>query len=131
MITPPLADQTRFKPYIFVLFATTLIGALGSSLGGPIAPIIGALVGLGWGLGVGLLSAWLIRRWPNIARHWLFVGAFIGATLFGGSLFAMLLYVASPTPENILALMRPPWKGGFTFFVILNSRKRFAPRTVM
>jgi hypothetical protein len=121
MITPPLADQTRFKPYVIVSFATTLIGALGSSLGGPIASIIGAIVGLGWGIGFGFLSAWLSRRWPNISRRWLFMGAFIAATLFGGSLFAMLLYVASPTSENIHALMRPPWKGGFTFFVIFNS----------
>jgi hypothetical protein len=121
MMPPPLAEQTRFKPYIIVTFATTLIGALGSSLGGPIAAIIGAIVGLGWGIGVGILSAWLVRRWPSISRRWLFIGAFIAATLFGGSLFAMLLYVASPTPENILALMRPPWKGGFTFFVIFNS----------
>jgi hypothetical protein len=121
MMPPPLAEQTRFKPYIIVTFATTLIGALGSSLGGPIAAIIGAIVGLGWGIGVGILSAWLVRRWPSISRRWLCIGAFIAATLFGGSLFAMLLYVASPTPENILALMRPPWKGGFTFFVIFNS----------
>jgi hypothetical protein len=90
-------------------------------LGGPIASIIGGIVGLGWGVGIGLLSTWLTRRRPNIACHWLFVGAFVAATLFGGTLFAMLLYVASPSPENILALMRPPWKGGFTFFVIFNS----------
>jgi hypothetical protein len=82
MITPQAADQTRSKPYILVPFATALIGTLGSLLGGPIASIIGGIVGLGWGIGVGILSAWLIRRWPNISRHWLFVGAFIAATLW-------------------------------------------------
>ena len=58
---------------------------------------------------------------PSLPRRWLFVAAFIATTLFGGSLFAMLLYVASPTPENILTLMRPPFKGGFAFFVTFNS----------
>jgi uncharacterized membrane protein YedE/YeeE len=58
----------------------TFIGALGSSLGGPIASIIGAIVGLGWGIGVGFLSAWVIRRRLSISRHWLFIG--VGSEAF-------------------------------------------------
>jgi hypothetical protein len=44
--------------------------------------------------------------------------AVLAATiLFGGSLFAMMLYgSALSDPEMGLVLMRPPWQGGFTFF---------------
>jgi len=115
------ANQNRFSSFLFIVPALILIGALGSSLGGPVASIIGGVAGLVWGIFVGLGSTWAARRWPNLPRRWLHIGAFIATILFGGSLFAMLLYVASPTPENILALMRPPFKGGFTFFVIFNS----------
>jgi len=120
MNTAP-ANQNRFSSFLFIVPALIFIGALGSSLGGPVASIIGGIAGLVWGILVGLGSQWAARRWPSLPRRWLHIGAFIATTLFGGSLFAMLLYVASPTPENILGLMRPPFKGGFTFFVIFNS----------
>ena len=100
--------QNRFGSYSFGVPATTVIGTLSGSLGGPIAAIIGAVVGPGWGIGLGLISPWLARRMPKLTRRRLSVAAFIATTLFGGSLFAMLLYVASPTPQNILNLMRPP-----------------------
>jgi hypothetical protein len=75
--------------------------------------ILGILVGFG--------SSWAARQWSGLPRRWLDFPAFVAMTLFGGSLLAMLLYVASPTPENVLTLMRPPFKGGFSFFVTFNS----------
>jgi hypothetical protein len=114
-------SRNRSFPFFVVVPALILIGAVGSSLGGPVATIIGAAVGLGWGIGIGFISAWLVRHLPNLPRRWLFIAAFIATTLFGGSLFAMLLYVASPMPENVLSLIRPPFKGGFAFFVTFNS----------
>jgi hypothetical protein len=107
----------RFRPYLVVLSATTAMGALSSSLGGPVAATIGAVAGFAWALIVGLVSSWLGARMPEFSRRWLFSAAFIATTLFGGSLFAMLLYVSAATSENILTLIRPPFKGGFTFFV--------------
>jgi hypothetical protein len=121
MTTESAHQQNGRSAYLVVIPATTLIGVLSSSLGGPVAAIIGGIVGLGWGFVVGLASVWLGRRAPRLSRRWLLFAAFVAATLFGGSLFAMLLYVASPTPENILTLMRPPFKGGFAFFVTFNS----------
>jgi hypothetical protein len=112
--------QNRFGSYSFGVPATTAIGTLSGSLGGPIAAIIGAVVGPGWGIGLGLISPWLARRMPKLTRRWLSVAAFIATTLFGGSLFAMLLYVASPTPQNILNLMRPPLRR-LHLFLIFNS----------
>jgi hypothetical protein len=51
---------------------------------------------------------------------WLAVLA--ATTLFGGSLFAMMLYAAAlSTPETVLLIMRPPMEGGFTFFLIFNT----------
>ena len=59
---------------------------------------------------------------PKRANCWLYVSAFVAATLFGGSLFAMMLYAAASTsPQSLLLFIRPPFKGGFTFFVIFNS----------
>jgi hypothetical protein len=120
MMTLP-ADQDRFSSFFLVVLATTLIGAFGASLGGRMATVIGGVTGLIWGILVGLASTWTARRWSSLPKRWLYFAVFVATTLFGGSLLAMLLYVASPTPENILALMRAPFKGGFTFFVIFNS----------
>ena len=59
---------------------------------------------------------------PKRANRWLYVTAFVATTLFGGSLFAMILYrSASASPQSLLVFMRAPFKGGFTFFVIFNS----------
>src|SRR5262249_60555074 len=45
-------------------------------------------------------------------------------TLFGGSLFAMLLYgPALSDPEMVLVLMRPPWQGGLTFFLAVRANR--------
>lgn len=49
------------------------------------------------------------------------MSTFVAVTLFGGSLFAMMLYAFAADPASILTLIRPPFKGGFTFFVIFNS----------
>lgn len=120
MNTAP-STQNRFSSFLFVVPALILIGALGCSLGGPVATIICGVAGLVWGILAGLGSTSASRRWPSLPRRCVYFGSFIAGTLFGGTLFAMLLYVASPTSENILALMRPPFKGGFTFFAIFNS----------
>jgi hypothetical protein len=120
MTTSPVT-QNRFSPFFLIIPATTLIGALGASLGGPIAAFIGGVTGLVWGILVGFGSRWTARHLPTLPGRWLDFAVFVGTTLFGGSLFAMLLYVASPTPENVLTVMRPPFKGGFAFFVTFNS----------
>jgi hypothetical protein len=120
-MTASPVTQSRFSAFFLIVPATTLIGALGAFLGGPIATIIGGIMGLIWGILIGFGSRWAARQWSSLPRRWLDFAAFVAMTLFGGSLFAMLLYVASPTPENVLTLMRPPFKGGFSFFVTFNS----------
>src|SRR5262249_21666746 len=69
MKTAP-ANQTGFSPLLFIVPALILIGALGSSPGGPIATTIGGVGGLVWGLLVGFTSTWLDQRWPNLPRRW-------------------------------------------------------------
>jgi hypothetical protein len=64
-----------------IVSATTVIGALGSSVGGQIAAIIGAVRGLGWGLLLGVMSNQLTRRGPTLSRRWLFFGSLVAATL--------------------------------------------------
>jgi hypothetical protein len=57
-----------------------------------------------------------------MAKRFLYLSTFFAITLFGGSLFAMMLYAsARGAAEPMLSLIRPPFKGGFTFFVIFNS----------
>jgi hypothetical protein len=64
----------------------------------------------------------LSKSKPKKADRWLYVTAFVATILFGGSLFAMMLYAsASASPQSLLLFMRPPFKGGFTFFVLFNS----------
>src|SRR5262249_62304220 len=104
MNTAP-AHQNRFASFLFIVTALILIGALGRLFGGQVATIIGGVAGFLWGILIGLGSTWAARRWPSLPRRWLHIGAFTATTLFGGTLFAMLLYVASPTPENILTLI--------------------------
>jgi hypothetical protein len=121
--TPTRLD--RLGPYLFVVPATTALGAVASSLAGSIAVIaIGAATGLGWGLLVGRIAGWLTRREDRaliLANGSVLIATLIATTLFGGSLFAMLLYAAAAAPEVMLFLMRPPLKGGFTFFLIFNT----------
>ena len=116
-----IGTRETFGPYLPVVPATTVIGALSSSLGGSVAAIIGAAAGFAWGVLIGFAAIRLNRLMPRLAGCWLFIAAFIATTLFGGTLFAMLLYGAERTPEGMLGLMRAPLKGGFTFFVIFNS----------
>ena len=62
------------------------------------------------------------ERARKLANRSLYAGAFVATTLFGGSLFAMMLYTsASRAPQWELLFMRPPFNGGFTFFVMFNS----------
>lgn len=75
----------KFGPYFVVVPATTAMGALSSSLGGPVAAIVGAVVGLCWGLIIGLASNWLNRHMPKLSRRWIFLAAFVATTLFGGT----------------------------------------------
>jgi hypothetical protein len=57
-----------------------------------------------------------------LANRALYLSTFVGILLFGGSLFAMMLYAsASGDAATILSVIRPPFKGGFVFFVIFNS----------
>src|SRR5262244_3087908 len=63
-----------------------------------------------------------LERARTLANRSLYAGAFVATTLFGGSLFAMMLYAsASRAPQWALLFMRPPFNGGFTFFVMFNS----------
>ena len=58
----------------------------------------------------------------KLANRCLYLSTFVACMLFGGSLFAMMLYAsAGGSAESILLQIRPPFKGGFTFFVIFNS----------
>ena len=53
----------RFGPYLFIVPATTAIGALASTLAGSVAVVaIGAVIGLGWGVLVGRIAGWLSQR---------------------------------------------------------------------
>lgn len=114
------------RPTFFVVSATTIIGALSSTIAGSaVAIVIGALAGLIWGLVVGRIVYWLGRHggWGEmLAVRSVQLGVLIATTLFGGSLFAMMQYAfVLSTPEAVLALMRRPLGGGFTFFVVFNS----------
>jgi hypothetical protein len=114
-----------FGPSLAVAAATMLIGALSAAASGsPVAVAIGAVVGLGWALLLGRIARALSQRadWGHRAADWsASLGVLAASTLFGGSLFAILLMVpALPTPELLLTVLRPPMAGGFTFFVILN-----------
>ena len=127
----PMAATTvtrlgRFGPYLFIVPVTTAIGALASTLAGSVAVVaIGAVIGLGWGVLVGRIAGWLSRREDRdlkLANRSMLLAVLAATTLFGGSLFAMMLYsAASSAPEIVLFLMRPPMKGGFTFFLIFNT----------
>jgi hypothetical protein len=102
------------------------MGALAGRLADPVAGLaVGALIGMGWGLLVGWIAAWLNRRegWAwKLADRSVLLAVLAAATLFGGSLFAMMLYgPALSDPEMVLVLMRPPLKGGLTFFLIFNT----------
>ncbi len=69
------------------------------------------------------INGWLDERparRAKLANQFLYCGVFIATTLFGGSLFAMMLYAAA-TPQSVLLLLQPPFRGGFNFFVIFNS----------
>jgi hypothetical protein len=116
----------RFGPYLFIVPATTAIGAVSSTLAGSVGVVaIGALVGVGWGVLLGRIAGWLRGREDRdlkLANRSMFLAVLVATTLFGGSLFAMTLYAAaSAAPETMLFLMRPPMKGGFTFFLIFNA----------
>ena len=120
------AERRQGRPIFFVVPATTIIGALGATVAGSGSVVaIGALAGLVWGLVVSHAADWLMRRegWvQHLPKRSLYLGGFVAATLFGGSLFAMMLYnSALSTPEIVLALMQRPLGGGFAFFVVFNS----------
>ena len=120
------AARQQGRPIFFVVPATTAIGALSGRLAGSAAVIaIGGLAGLVWGLTVGYTADRLNRceRWAEkLAVRSLYLGVLVATTLFGGSLFAMMLYASSlSVPETVLGLMQPPLGGGFAFFVIFNS----------
>jgi hypothetical protein len=120
------APLDRLGPYLIIVPATAAIGALGARLAGSdAAVVIGAVVGLGWGLLVGWVAGWLSRQeaWgPKLADRSVFLAVLAAATLFGGSLFAMMLYApALSEPQTVLAIMRPPMQGGFVFFLIFNT----------
>ena len=120
------AARQQGRPIFFVVPATTAIGALSSRIAGSATIIaIGALAGLIWGLIVGYTASRLGRRQGRaqaLAIGSLYLGVLVATTLFGGSLFAMMLYASSlSVPETVLGLMRPRLGGGFAFFVIFNS----------
>ena len=126
MIRTSATQQQQGRPVFFVVPATTLIGALSGTVVGSAAVIaIGALGGLAWGLIVGRTTYWLGRRegsGQKLAARSLYLGVLVATTLFGGSLFAMMLYASAlSTPETVLGLMRAPFGGGFAFFVVFNS----------
>jgi hypothetical protein len=68
-----------------------------------------------------ILLSNLRNRKQQLENPALYLSTFVALTLFGGSLFAMMLYASATDAASILTLIRSPFKGGFTFFVIFNS----------
>jgi hypothetical protein len=110
--------------YFVIVPATTAMGALSGRLAGAEMLALGALAGAAWGLLVGW-TAGLVRRRTTRFDTWALrstaTAGFVMAALFGGALFQMLLYVAASAPQSVLGLMQPPFKGGFTFFLLFNT----------
>jgi hypothetical protein len=126
MVVMAMLYRGRFGLYLIIVPATGLMGALAGRLANPIAGwAVGALIGMGWGLLVGWMAGWLNRRegWAwKIADQSVWLAVLAATSLFGGSLFAMMLYgPALSDPETVFVLMRPPLKGGLTFFLIFNT----------
>lgn len=80
--------------------------------------IVSTLCGALWGLLISLLSP----KSPKSQRVLCYVSCLIMSMLSGGSLFAMFMYMSMlHQPEAILSLIRPPFGGGFLFFVTFNT----------
>src|SRR5215471_9629903 len=126
MVVMAIICMGQFGSYLIIVPATGLMGALAGRLADPVVGMaVGALIGIGWGLLVGWMAAWLNRRegraWKMADRSVL-LAVLTATTLFGGSLFAMMLYgPALSDPEMVLVLMRPPLQGGLTFFLTFNT----------
>jgi hypothetical protein len=100
-------------PYFVVVPALTAIGAFSGSLAGTAMLAIGAGMGFAWGVLVGRIAG-LVRRRLTGSDQW-------ATRSIATAAFLMSLYAESSAPESMLALMRPPLKGGFTFFVVFNT----------
>jgi hypothetical protein len=126
MTATTVPQQGRFGPYLVIAPAMTALAAFASALTGSVGAVaIGAGIGLAWSLLVGWLSGWIGQRagWERPLANGSVFGAVLAATtLFGGSLYAMMLMApVLSSPDIVLGFMRPPVAAGFTFFVIFNS----------
>ena len=117
----------RRDPFLVVVPATTVIGALGATaLGSVTAALLGAVSGLGWGLLLGFITTRLARREssrPGLANVSVFLATLCSGMLAGGALLEMMLLSAGlGTSSTTFTMIHPPFGGSFNLFIItLNS----------
>jgi hypothetical protein len=117
----------RRDPFLVVVPATTVIGALGATaLGSVTAALLGAVSGLGWGLLLGFIATRLARREssrPGLANVSVFLATLCSGMLAGGALLEMMLLSAGlGTSSTTFTMIHPPFGGSFNLFIItLNS----------
>jgi hypothetical protein len=117
----------RRGPFLVVVPATTVIGALGATaLGSVTAALLGAVSGLGWGLLLGFIATRFARREssrPGLANVSVFLATLCSGMLAGGALLEMLLLSAGlGTSSTTFTMIHPPFGGSFNLFIItLNS----------
>ena len=117
----------RRDPFLVVVPATTVIGALGATaLGSVTAALLGAVSGLGWGLLLGFIATRLARREslrPGLANVSVFLATLCSGMLAGGALLEMMLLSAGlGTSSTTFTMIHPPFGGSFNLFIItMNS----------
>jgi hypothetical protein len=117
----------RRDPFLVVVPATTVIGALGATaLGSVTAALLGAVSGLGWGLLLGFITTRLARREssrPGLANVSVFLATLCSGMLAGGALLEMMLLSAGlGTSSTTFTMIHPPFGGSFSLFIItMNS----------
>src|SRR5215207_10802186 len=117
----------RRGPFLVVVPATTVIGALGATaLGSVTAALPGAVAGLVWGLLLRFIAMRLARsesRRPGMANASVFLAALCSGMLAGGALLVqMLLATGLGAPSTSFTIIHSPFGGSLNLFIItLNS----------
>jgi len=117
----------RRAPFLAVVPATTVIGALGASaLGSVTATLLGAVAGLVWGLLLEFIALRLARsesRRPGLANASVFLTALCSGMLGGGALLVQMLLTAGlSAPSTSFTIIHSPFGASFNLFIItLNS----------
>ena len=127
MSTMKITLWDRRGPFLVVVPATTVIGALGATaLGSVTVALLGAVAGLGWGLLLGFIAMRLARnesRRPGLANVSVFLATLCSGMLAGGALLVLMLLTAGlGAPSTSFTIIHPPFGGSFNLFIIsLNS----------